>query len=509
MKRIAILLALCLIWSIPSRAAAADSFRYENEALGFSLTVSGVGADDTLVEETGNCVNFYHAPSREAYGGLIGSIEVVSPRSDFFTGRYDEMNYSIIAMGTDRVFLWEAPGGGAAAGKDTLEAFRAVTTAFSLEALRAAFVADSPDDLPVIQCTRHLPYLPTDGDKARPDDPLIRGEMALMLYTLLGADNRSDDSWTRFPDVDGSEYARAVDYLASYGILTGYADGTFRPEAPISRAAFAVLLHRCQFLAPAGRYGKTSAAFADVPDNFWAARYINSAAVVGWMCGRSDGYFYPDCAISRAEAVTAINRMLGRDESVTAVASEENPFSDLSEAHWAYGNMMEATGSLSEAPSAYTPSKEDLPAGTEAWHFLSSTEGWAVAGQQLCQTEDGGQTWTAVGEPFACAVSGLFFFDPQNGVALGSDSDTACILFGTTDGGQTWTDLLSDPDLRAAYLPADQFPTEASLMKSIVSAELRPANSGAVYLTIRYQVYESIYVYDFVASRQAVITGAE
>lgn len=89
MKRIAILLALCLIWSIPSRAAAADSFRYENEALGFSLTVSGVGADDTLVEETGNCVNFYHAPSREAYGGLIGSIEVVSPRSDFFTGRYE------------------------------------------------------------------------------------------------------------------------------------------------------------------------------------------------------------------------------------------------------------------------------------------------------------------------------------------------------------------------------------------------------------------------------------
>lgn len=509
MKRIAILLALCLIWSIPCRAAAADSFRYENEALGFSLTVSGVGADDILVEETGNCVNFYHAPSREAYGGLIGSIEVVSPRSDFFTGHYDEMNYSIIAMGTDRVFLWKAPGGGVAAGKDTLEAFRAVTTAFSLEALRAAFVADSPDDLPVIQRTRHLPYLPTDGDKARPDDPLIRGEVALMLYTLLGAEDRANVSWTRFPDVDGSEYAQAVDYLASYGILTGYADGTFRPEAPISRAAFAVLLHRCQFLAPAGRYGKTSAAFADVPDNFWAARYINSAAVVGWMRGRSDGYFYPDCAISRAEAVTAINRMLGRDESVTAVASEENPFSDLSEAHWAYGNMMEATGSLTEAPSAYTPSKEDLPAGTEAWHFLSSTEGWAVAGQQLCHTGDGGQTWTAEGEPFACAVSGLFFFDPQNGVALGSDSDTACILFGTTDGGQTWTDLLSDPDLRAAYLPADQFPTEASLMKSIVSAELRPANSGAVYLTIRYQVYESIYVYDFVASRQAVITGAE
>ena len=68
----------------------------------------------------------------------------------------------------------------------------------------------------VTQRTRHLSYLPTDEDKTRPDDSLTRGEMALMLYTLLGAEDRVNDSWTRFPDVDGSEYARAVDYLASY-----------------------------------------------------------------------------------------------------------------------------------------------------------------------------------------------------------------------------------------------------------------------------------------------------
>lgn len=68
----------------------------------------------------------------------------------------------------------------------------------------------------VTQRTRHLSYLPTDGDKAHPDDSLTRGEMALMLYTLLGAEDRANDSWTRFPDVNGSEYARAVDYLASY-----------------------------------------------------------------------------------------------------------------------------------------------------------------------------------------------------------------------------------------------------------------------------------------------------
>ena len=68
----------------------------------------------------------------------------------------------------------------------------------------------------VAQRTRYLSYLPTDGDKAHSDDSLTRGEMALMLYTLLGAENRANDRWTRFPDVDGSEYAQAVDYLASY-----------------------------------------------------------------------------------------------------------------------------------------------------------------------------------------------------------------------------------------------------------------------------------------------------
>ena len=68
----------------------------------------------------------------------------------------------------------------------------------------------------VAQRTRYLSYLPTDGDKAHSDDSLTRGEMALMLYTLLGAKDRANDRWTRFPDVDGSEYAQAVDYLASY-----------------------------------------------------------------------------------------------------------------------------------------------------------------------------------------------------------------------------------------------------------------------------------------------------
>ena len=62
-------------------------------------------------------------------------------------------------------------------------------------------------------------------------------------------------------------------------------------------------------------------------------------------------------------------------------------------------------------------------------------------------------------------------------------------------------------DTLARYLPVEQFPTEKSLMESIVSAELRPASKAAVYLTIRYHPYESIHVYDFEATRQIVLTA--
>ena len=113
MKRISILLAVCLLLSIPAQAAAPAVFQYQSSQLGFSITVPGICQGEVIAEETDTGVNFYHAPSREKYGGEIGSVVVVSPRSDFFSGHYDDMAYQIIAMGKNRVFLWKVPGGGA------------------------------------------------------------------------------------------------------------------------------------------------------------------------------------------------------------------------------------------------------------------------------------------------------------------------------------------------------------------------------------------------------------
>ena len=99
------------------------------------------------------------------------------------------------------------------------------------------------------------------------------------------------------------------------------------------------------------------------------------------------------------------------------------------------------------------------------------------------------------------------FFSEQNGVLLGSSEESACILLRTDDGGETWDDLLATPATLARYLPVEQFPTEKSLLESIVSAELRPASRTAVYLTVRYHPYESVHVYDFEAVRQVVLTA--
>ena len=509
MKRLTAFLIVCLMLMVSIPAAAVEPFHYESKTLGFSMTVPGLSDKEITVEESDTGVNFFHTPSREKWGGLIGSIEVVAPRSKFFSGHYDSAAYQVIAMGEDRIFLWKSPGGGVNTGDEMLEAFTKDSSALSADNLRKYLTPMHPDDQPLLNTKRHLAYLTAEHGSVRPDAPLTRGELAEMLYALLNANNKDKNYENSFSDVVGESCAQAVSYMASYGIFSGYADGTFRPNNPISRAAFAVLLHRCQFAAPVGRYGDAPD-FADVPTGYWAEEYIYSANILGWMTGTSSGMFRPSREITRAEAVTAINRMLGRDESCTFVNDELNPFSDLDAGHWAYENILEAAGVLPDDFSGYfKPKSEALPKGTIAYSFISATDGWAVSESQLYRTTNGGETWSKLGEPFSFAVSGAYFFNSQQGVLLGSSKDTSCILLQTVDGGKTWSSFLADQNALNLHFPAQQFPTEKSMLDSISSVEFRPASKDAVYLIIRYQPYESIYVLNFEAVKQTAITMEE
>jgi hypothetical protein len=145
-----------------------------------------------------------------------------------------------------------------------------------------------------------------------------------------------------FPDVPaGHWYTEAVHSLASIGIVEGYQDGSFRPDAFITRAEFVTMTAR--FAGLAAEQGG-NARFPDVAEAHWAYRYINTAAGSGWIEGYSSGLFEPDRYIVRAEAVKIVNRALERcpDKAFIDAREELAKFLDVDSRHWAFYEIMEA-----------------------------------------------------------------------------------------------------------------------------------------------------------------------
>lgn len=171
-----------------------------------------------------------------------------------------------------------------------------------------------------------------------PDKTITRAEAATMFYNLL-ADKNGDAK--AFTDVPANQwYAKAVMTLAGKGVISGYPDGTFKPNAPITRAEFVTMAMN---FANAGK--GTACSFPDVPQNMWYYGAIAGATQNGWISGYPDGTFGPDRYITRAEVTSVINRMENRAADMSFMMEhlkELRTFSDLSFGHWAYGSMMEA-----------------------------------------------------------------------------------------------------------------------------------------------------------------------
>ena len=128
---------------------------------------------------------------------------------------------------------------------------------------------------------------------------------------------------------------------AENGIVSGYEDGTFRPENTITREEFATMICRLK------KYDTSvTGSFSDVPADHWAASYIAAMKANGIIGGYEDGSFGLGKNITRAEAIAIINRATGRvptDEKIRAyVATNGNPFTDI-EGHWAAAQIIEAT----------------------------------------------------------------------------------------------------------------------------------------------------------------------
>ena len=190
--------------------------------------------------------------------------------------------------------------------------------------------------------TDHLAFLSGYANGTfEPDRNMTRAEVTTMFARLLTEKMAANQTYSNtFSDVAKSHWAaNYIGYMQQFGIITGYADGSFRPDASVTRAEFAAIASRFETLTEGTK------SFSDVPGNHWAAKYINFAATRGWVNGYADGTFRPNNSITRAEVAAVTCRLLERnaDQSyIRSHLSELRAFTDVNESHWAYWYTIEA-----------------------------------------------------------------------------------------------------------------------------------------------------------------------
>ena len=214
-------------------------------------------------------------------------------------------------------------------------------------------VEDEVDDitavlLPALQANTddHYSYLIGYADgTVRPNGKITRAEVATIFFRLLDDDTRAKywSSENNFSDVSADKwYNNAVSTLSRMGVIGGYADGTFRPDAPISRAEFAKIAVSFTQNNGSAVYNY----FTDVKTTDWFAPYVTAAKDAGLIEGYSDGSFKPESKITRAEACAIVNRTLGRKPSKAHMKiSDRIDWPDVQTTDWFYEAIMEATNS--------------------------------------------------------------------------------------------------------------------------------------------------------------------
>ena len=166
------------------------------------------------------------------------------------------------------------------------------------------------DDALGLNTTDHFAYIVGYGNgEVRPQNNITRAEVATIFFRLLTDDVRDENltKTNRYSDVAATSwYNTAVSTLSSMGIITGYPDGTFRPNAAITRAEFAAIAARFDHDGD-----KTAAKFSDIASH-WAKDEISIAYNNGWITGYPNSTFGPQRDITRAETMTLVNRVLNR-----------------------------------------------------------------------------------------------------------------------------------------------------------------------------------------------------
>ena len=190
---------------------------------------------------------------------------------------------------------------------------------------------------------RHIQYMSGYPDGSfMPDNQITREEVAMALYRILTEDRRPvTNTYTHYSDLDRDRWSfNAIQYLSANNILKGYPDGTFRPGQVITRAELGSLLLR--FNTSSVTNPASNIAFSDIAGS-WAENDIISAAQRGWLSGYPDGTFRPNNNTSRAEFVSGVNRMLNRRLHADDINDSLNVYSDIIRTFWAFGDIIESS----------------------------------------------------------------------------------------------------------------------------------------------------------------------
>lgn len=262
----------------------------------------------------------------------------------------------------------------------TIDVDPAMGNAFQEAAAHITFVFSVEDNElppPPLESEKHDAYICGYPDgTVKPERQITRAEVATIFYRLL-QDEARENVWSRtnsYSDVaSGAWYNSAVSTLTNAGILTGYEDGTFRPNAPITRAEFATIAARF-YHAPE----VTGDAFPDISGS-WARVYINRAAALGLVRGYPDGTFRPNTEITRAEVMEIINNVLFRTPDKEHFLPDMVTWPDNPDTpgNWSYEAVQEATNNHD-----YERVNNTSP---ETWTKITPARDWDALEADLAQ----------------------------------------------------------------------------------------------------------------------------
>ena len=237
-------------------------------------------------------------------------------------------------------------------------------------------------DKPELNTEDHYAYIVGYEDgSVQPEGDITRAEVATIFFRLLTDESRNE-FWSQtndYTDVPADAwYNNAVSTLSNAGIIDGYEDGTFKPDGNITRAEFATIAVR---FFEATYDGEDL--FSDIAGH-WAQDYINEAANAGIVDGYPDGTFRPQQYITRAEAMTMVNRTIDRHPDADHLLDDMITWPDNPETAWYYEQVQEATNS-----HAYTMNTDDEQNPYEIWTELLPNRDWSELEKEWSDANDG------------------------------------------------------------------------------------------------------------------------